>query len=1632
MPGLVSAFAVAAMIAVFSGFAVGAPVFDWGDAPDMQGRYPTLSASNGAFHRIMPGVHLGPSVDAETDGQPQIHALGDDNDGHDDEDGVIFTSPVAVGLDATLRVEASVDGFLNAWVDFNRDGNWQADEQVFTDEPLISGFNWLAFAVPARAMPGATCARFRFTTQAVADMSPVGGAENGEVEDYILEIEKGPVNHKMHWAQLPDPDGWDVRGYTPKILADDFRCTESGMITRITFWGSWRKDEVGEFEHVHLSIHADDRSGEFSKPGKLLWRWDIPGDAVRIEPAGQGRQGWFDPNTGEFIEDDHKQFFEYTVQVPIDEAFVQQEGMIYWLDIQVDVAGKDEWGWKTSRSAHFEDDAVWDDTPQDEPRWRELADPITHESLDMAFVIAGIGFASLGDRVWDDANGNGIQELGEPGHPGVTVNLYDAANVPVASAVTNAAGEYRFDHLLPGTYEIEFIRPVGSMFTAQNQGADDAIDSDADPAGRTGPIVLAPGHSDMAWDAGLVDLSPVQYDWGDAPDDPSTPVDYPTLKSSLGAYHLIVPGIHLGSGVDPELDGQPQIHALGDDNDGNDDEDGVIFTSPIVVGGVATLQVDASVHGYLNAWLDIDRDGDWKHPTEQIFANQPLAPGPNSLTFTVPANASPGTTYARFRFTSRPVPGLSPSDSAPDGEVEDYILEIEEDPVEHKMHWAQLPDPLGWDVRGFEPKILADDFRCTESGPITRVIFWGSWREDKVGELVHVHLSIHTDDRTGRFSKPGKLLWHWDVPGDAVQIEKAGEGKQGWFDPNTGEFIEGDHEKFFKYIVDIPAGEAFSQEEGMIYWLDIQVVSREGEWGWKTSRSAHFEDDAVWDDTPQEQVNWNELVDPVTGESLDMAFVISGWEEPPAIDWGDAPDDAANANDYPTLASSNGASHLIATDVSGVTICLGGTVDAEPDGQPTMPADGDDVNPPLGIDDEDGVTFSTALIPGVSAVVNVTASTAGHLNAWIDYNGDGDWADGGEYVFADLSISAGTTPLVFVVPTTAVAGGTYARFRFTAASLPAGVDYSGQAPDGEVEDYRVRIEEPVELDWGDALDAPYPTTILSNGARHVIVPGYHMGALIDGEPDGQPDLNAMGDDNNNLDDEDGVFFYPLIPGQGSAIDVSLPASSGAGFVDAWIDFNGNGSWLDPGEQIAVSVPVAPGVNQVTFPVPAGISAATTFARVRFSSTGGLFPTGPAPDGEVEDYQVQILPAGEPVFDYGDAPDMPYPTLHASGGAAHVLGGPMLGAFVDAEPDGQPGPQALGDDLNIIYPGGPDDEDGVNFPYPLVAGMGNVVEVTASVPGIVDAWVDFSRDGDWADTGEQILTSVPVVAGVNIIAINVPAQVKPGPTVSRFRISTAGGLAPTGFAPDGEVEDHLVDVYGETVLDWGDAPDPSYPTLLANFGAAHMIDALFLGNLIDAEADGQPNATATGDDIANLPDEDGITMDPVISGSTGYMVIATSALGYIDGWIDFDGDGSWDQPGDHILTARPWSGAGYLFFTVPDGIGPVLSYARFRVGHDSAGLPPTGYAVGGEVEDYMVPIGKRIASAIQLDSLSAPTTVTLKWTAEPGATQYSIYSSTDLAAPFPQSWALEASGVAALTWSESFVAPAKFYIVVAFP
>ncbi|MBN1304051.1 MAG: carboxypeptidase regulatory-like domain-containing protein [Anaerolineales bacterium] len=118
--------------------------------------------------------------------------------------------------------------------------------------------------------------------------------------------------------------------------------------------------------------------------------------------------------------------------------------------------------------------------------------------------------ATIGDFVWNDLDGDGIQDAGEGGINGVTVTLYESDGSTVITTTTTANdgsndGAYSFTNLVPGEYVVGFSNlPAGSVFTTRDSGGDDAVDSDADRvSGKTGTITLVSGQANNTVDAGL-------------------------------------------------------------------------------------------------------------------------------------------------------------------------------------------------------------------------------------------------------------------------------------------------------------------------------------------------------------------------------------------------------------------------------------------------------------------------------------------------------------------------------------------------------------------------------------------------------------------------------------------------------------------------------------------------------------------------------------------------------------------------------------------------------------------------------------------------------------------------------------------------------------------------------------------------------------------------------------------------------------------------------------------------------------------------------------------------------------------------------------------------------------------------
>ncbi|MCP4030961.1 MAG: hypothetical protein GY734_06920, partial [Herbaspirillum sp.] len=153
----------------------------------------------------------------------------------------------------------------------------------------------------------------------------------------------------------------------------------------------------------------------------------------------------------------------------------------------------------------YRDQGGNDGTDSDaDPSGRTVSTNLTAGENDITWDAGLCRLAGIGDLVWHDLNGNGVRDDGEGGIPGVPVKLFDNFGNEIASMLTNANGNYNFLDIPPGNYYVSFTAPEGYRFSPQDQGGNDADDSDVNPVnGQSNLTFLEPGENDITWDAGL-------------------------------------------------------------------------------------------------------------------------------------------------------------------------------------------------------------------------------------------------------------------------------------------------------------------------------------------------------------------------------------------------------------------------------------------------------------------------------------------------------------------------------------------------------------------------------------------------------------------------------------------------------------------------------------------------------------------------------------------------------------------------------------------------------------------------------------------------------------------------------------------------------------------------------------------------------------------------------------------------------------------------------------------------------------------------------------------------------------------------------------------------------------------------
>ncbi|MBN1893087.1 T9SS type A sorting domain-containing protein [bacterium] len=1419
--------------------------YDFGDAPDSP--YPTILKSNGARHVYNPDYFLGSKIDTETEGQPNAGATGDDTDGTDDEDGVAFTSDIKPGQTASVRVTASTIGRLNAWIDFNDDGDWaDTGEKIFTDRTLSSGANSLSFSVPKGAVAGYTFARFRFSKD--GKISFTGGAPEGEVEDYRVQIK---ASTEYDYGDAPD------KPYPTKYASSGARHVYNADV----FLGS--KIDTESDGQPNSSATGDDTAGSDDEDGVTF---------VSDLKAGQ------------------------TANITVVAS--TQGNLNAWID--------------------FNDDGDWDDA---------------------------------GEKIYSDKSlSGGSNSL--------------SFSVPGSASIGYTFARFRFS--------------LNGGVSYRGDAADGEVEDYEVEIKKYTP--------------------PTQYDFGDAPD-PA----YPT-KLSDGARHVYNPDVFLGSKIDIDADGQPNADATGDDTDGNDDEDGVVFAPNMTQGTTEGVTVTASTYGKLNAWVDFNDDGDWSDSGEQIFKDKALSPGSHSLSFSVPSGASVGKTFARFRFNLNG--GVSYDGSAPDGEVEDYEVEIKEKKPENATEIDVFPDFCGsFDL--ISPTGVIH--HVTVNGQATQAVFFEGPTEGMA----------HDNDADGREEVVTELLemnlhgTHPDLGTIQVGIHPTLQ--------SLGEISE--HANHTTGLLDLTP---FAPGDPADSFFDIYFEMEVGGTTLTTAGpkrvSGKISEKPPKPGEKYEDCTKLQLVDP---NGQPTGYILGCMTLMPicTVEWDTLDEAGADVG----LGSPAGASTVALTGPMLQAVYFEGPEEGDANDD-----DGDGL-------DEVHVELVSLNLTGESPMlgkVNLGLAEGTNSHGLLEekfnlkpgkldvapFNPEGDYpADSFFDIFTELSIDDGEGSTSMATDEPEHLEGTHTEkppapgdsLKNDCEQRPL-LDESGNATGITIDCFTLKPR--LALDYGDAPDPAYPTLRSSGGASHVRSSQIYMGAKVDPDKDGQPHPDALGDDNDGSDDEDGVGLpSSIVAGHFFSVEITVyNATAATGYLNAWIDFNNNGNWGDAGEHVIIDLPRATGTVTHVLAVPDDAVPGKTFARFRYGTRDSISFMRSGGAGEVEDYRIEIK---------GDIPDdgrrkwSQPPTSNADSKYPGSFWGwdetSVYDKIIVADDwlcsDGRPV-----SDIHWwgSYPGWPENMPPPNAPSKFHLGIWTDVPAGAdkafSHPGkMIKEWtvpryelnerivgLDFHPDHmEMPDSCYQYDFIIPegdyfnqegdsAVYWISICAVyeEIPEEYQWGWKTRRHYfnddavriqdpIVPSPGTSYIEGKPIVDEKNESWDMAFELTtrelsgeLDFGDAPDgvsfAGYPTLLPS-GAHHVIGGPWFGDDKDSpdpETNGQPHAGALGDDSDGNDDENGMTIPVLLAGYPASISIRVHGGGVVNAWIDFNSDKTW-QAAEQIVNGFLPDGTHTITFSVPGAALLGQTFARFRINSIGA-LGPTGFAADGEVEDHAVHIREK--------------------------------------------------------------------------
>ncbi|TWT78378.1 FG-GAP repeat protein [Posidoniimonas polymericola] len=870
----------------------------------------------------------------------------------------------------------------------------------------------------------------------------------------------------------------------------------------------------------------------------------------------------------------------------------------------------------------------------------------------------------------------------------LVVELDHARLVPTELALLVGGGaEYLDDYELLGATLREpgvllLTIPAGQRSATYSLSVIDDLVVESD---ETLVATLAPGRGYRAGEAAdfefTITSDDTLADFGDAP------APYPTLLAQNGALHAPSPvgiqGPRLGASSSLETNGSPSAAANGDD------DDGVSFVGlfPGSVKGIVAIAVQ-DAPGRVDAWIDFNGDGSWDSPGEHILSDAPVVVGDNTLIIKVPAWANPGVAYGRFRLST--AGGLGYAGPAADGEVEDYAITIEAPPATTSEfakagaittlngqyrsyqrleaidldgdgdldllprlpssgeHWAENTGDESYVLRELGRRVDGVSPADIDQDGAPDLLVWvngysqggfGLLENDGIGGFTYrtidesfqdvmdaVAADINADGTPDLVvaRKNGEVLW-LEAAAGGYELHLIGDYATSSFDagPVDLEVADVNADGYVDIVV-----------TGDLHGLNPIWLQNDGHGKFKQNylslasnhnyaTTVDIDDDGDLDViTIGRSVRWHVN----DGGEFGYYETLSSsryWQRPLIGDFdGDGRMEIAVGNDDEAVVLEyDGASGLSEThlDIKSSTLAVGdidgnGTLDLlawESSGEVTR------WSQPLKISLSSGpsavVEDST-----LGIVIRVEVGSASHRGINVELALSGTATLGEDYLIEGASVSSPA-----VIATEIPAGSPFVEIVIrpiedSVVELAESiiVDLLGQPGRAA----GVILCDPDIADYGDA-PFPYPVNAASGGAAHWAT-GPYLGATRTTEGAGFNSADAAGDAG-----DDGVVFAATYPGNASSeVTVELSDAPDGALLDAWIDFDGDGTWNGPGEHVFAGQPISEGENLLLFTTPGWALPGQSAARFRVSTTGGLGIVGAADDGEVEDYLLTIAPA----------------------------------------------------------------------------------------------------------------------------------------------------------------------------------------------------------------------------------------------------------------------------------------------------------------------------------------------------------------------------------------------------------------------